>query len=254
MRVRTTLGSVEYLEYRAKFRKDFRFWDARVALAAQLNALYHHLFPVQYDASQSPAFSNQREHEFYRLISERLFPLDVSMLDGDPSFVHPGIPIKGMQEHDWINGCCPFAKLQMIYKLALVLSGSKPEAWRSLGVNKRPEPPLGGLGWSLFVYACRVDPSPLQHLPLAFHMATYSTGSIWLDTPPGAAFFMEWTGPNIRSLIVAQQTAQAMNQALVGLEIWLSEDSSRVKRAVEVWNRAGQAARQELAARQEQRA
>jgi len=166
MWIRTPLGAAEYLQMLTKF--DRKMWDERLELADTLNGIYREMFKREYDSSGAPPFSVTREHELYRLISRQLFPLPLEPLDLDPDFFYPAIPVTGTQQHDWIDGCCPFDTLQLVFKLALLLSGSKPDAWKSLGLVQPPAGLLGAVGWTHFCYACAVDPSPLQYLPRVF--------------------------------------------------------------------------------------
>ena len=243
VRVRTPLGAAEYFQIQTFERSGPRTWHARIQVVLAVCNLYREMFPVQYQASQSPPFSIQREHEFYRLVNEKLFPLDVSDLDREPMFFWPSIPIRGNQQHDWVNGCCPFDQIQTVFKLALVLSGRKPGGWRLLGLQEEPAPPLGRVAWSLFVYACAVDETPLRWLPLAFDMTCYATGNVWLDAPPGAFFALDWSGEHVAKLLLARMQADDINHKVLALNRWLVEDPARIHMAVELWN---EAAREEM--------
>ncbi len=83
--------------------------------------IYREMFPREYAASQSAPYSTAREQEFYRLVAQKLFPLDLEEMEGEPEYFLPGIQIKNLQLHDWMNGCCPFERIEVVFKLAIIL-------------------------------------------------------------------------------------------------------------------------------------
>jgi hypothetical protein len=167
------------------------------------------------------------------------------MVEADPEFFWPFIPVKGTQQHDWINGCCEFENLQTVFKLVLVLSGMESERWRDLGIRRAPAPPLEALRWTHFVYACAVDVTPLRYLPLAFNLVFYKTGNAWLDVPREASFGFEWSAENVAKLFLARRQAEEINLNVLTLNRWLVENRSEVLRVVEMWNRAAEMERQD---------
>jgi hypothetical protein len=255
-RVRTPLGASEFLEMCIFDENGRGAFDERVKLALTVCNLYREMFPREYRASQSPPFSTQREQEFYRLVNLRLFPLCISenrretevddLIRRHPRFFLPFILVSGTQQHGWINGCCGFDGIQIVFKLALALIGHEsPRGWQALSSYYRlardlhPSPPLAAVGWTHFAYSCAVDDSPLRHLPLAFHMVVYKTGNPWLDVPPGEAFGMEWGKHNVARLFLARRQAEEINASVLTLNQWLVEDpATRIARAVELWNAA----------------
>lgn len=245
MRVRTPLGAAEFLTMSRTVGR--AAYKERVELALALEDLYREIFRIEHRATQSPPFSTQREHEFFRLVNARLFPIDVSMLDEEPLFFWPGIPLTGTQQHDWIEGCCPFQTLQTVFKLGLVLSGQAPGRWKALNILREPAPPLEAVGWTLFVYACAVEESPLRMMPMVFNMLSYKTNNPWLDIPPGMSMYLDWTPENVARLCVARQQADRINTRVLELERWLLEDpTARIGRVVEIWNTAAMMERQGL--------
>lgn len=258
-RMRTPMGAAERLTMRAKFGGADGH-EQRLKLAAECCRLYRELFPREYAASQAPHFSIQREHEFYRLVNNKLFPLCVAydderraseigaLIDHDPRFFLPAIPITGTQQHDWVNGCCGFANIQTVFKLALALIRHEgPRGWDALCVflgvphDPPPAPPLAAVGWTLFKYSCEVEESPLRFLPLAFELVTYKTGCVWLDVPPGLTHLslLDWTGENIARLLIHRHRGEEINAQVLALDAWLDEDPpARIRRAVELWNNA----------------
>lgn len=255
LRVRTPLGAAEYLRMRAA-QTEGR-WDTsqagretlfeqRVSIAITVMELYQLLFPREYSASQSPSYSVAREHEFYRLVARRLFPLDLEPLDSHPEFFMPGIIVRGAQEHDWTRECCPFASLQTSFKVARVLGGAygargweRLRSYFQLPHEPVPAAPLGALGWTQFTYACRVDGSRLKDLPLAFNFVNYKTGNPWLDTLPGAYMGFDWSPENVAKLLLHRQRMEAMNGFVLLLDRWFEADpQARITRVIEMWNRA----------------
>jgi hypothetical protein len=238
MRIRTPLGAADFLATALAHRRDL--FDNRARLAATKMGLYRDLFPREYEASGSPPFSTQCEHEFYRLVKERLFPLDLEMVEDDPEFFWPFIPVRGTQQHDWINGCCSFEDLQTVFKLVLVLGGQETGRWRDLGLRCAPAPPLEALGWTHFIYSCAVDVTPLRYLPLAFNLVFYKTGNYWLDVPRGASFGYDWSAENVAKLFLARKQAEEINLNVLTLNLWLVEDRAELFRAVDMWNKAAE--------------
>lgn len=254
MRTRTPAGAAEYLKVRATH--DPEAWDARVKLSMDLMDIYRELFPRHYSASRSPYFSTAREHELYRLINHHLFTLCEDgdgrhaelerMIESDHNFMFPYIPVEGIQQHDWIQGCCPFQNLQLVFQLVLVLSNHprwkrhREPFLREQGLSpEQVAPALGALGWSLFNYYLAVGGTWLKFLPLAFRMVAYSTGSPWLDVPPGAGKIgFEWSRHNVGMLFQARRTAEAINNHVYQLNQWLSETHVGVILAIQLWNDA----------------
>jgi hypothetical protein len=254
-RVQTPLGAAEYLDSSATHGP--ATFDKRVRLALDCLELYREVFPQEYARSTSPHFSTAREHEFYRLVHQRLFPLLLSEdtdvlthLDREPQFFLPFIPMKGIQEHLWAGGCFDFQKIGLAYQLAQVLSqqtGAGGSGWTALclhyGLPKvpTPAPPLAAFGWTHFVYACRVEETPLKHLPLAFHLITYKTGNMWLDLPQLGYLGFEWSREELTRLVLARDQANDLTLAVDALANWLAEDPpARIMRAVKLWNGAAE--------------
>lgn len=236
-RASNPIGATELLKLCAFDRHGRGAFDERVKLAATTCQIYRELFPHDYANSQTPHFSSAREQEFYLLVETRLFPLGFDEYKDDPDFFLPYIPIKGNQQHDWVNGCCSFEDLQTVFKLALVLSGAKPDRWPSLGLKRKPAPPLAALGWTQFMYACVSDNSPLAYLPMVFQMIAYKTGNIWIDTPSFAGSFGdEWSLENMAKLIKETLQANKINRGVMELDAWLNADRNNLLRAVMIWN------------------
>lgn len=251
-RIRTPLGAAEMLEMRAHFGgRDGH--DERLQLAAKTCHLYQEIFAREYASSQAPHFSIQREHEFYGLVDARLFPLQlqegVSLkqnIEHDPRFFLPFIPVRPAQQHNWVEGCCGFDGTQLVFQLALVLARHHlSEGWgtfarlRGLEGLPEPAPPVAGLGWIFFLYACGVEQSPLRDLRLPFHMIAYKTGSVWLDLPPIGMIGQEWSPEEVAKLLQHRRRAEEINARVVRLNLWLLEDlRARVGRVIEIWNKA----------------
>jgi hypothetical protein len=255
VRRRTPLGASEYLKIisHSVFTPELaqKALSERHELVQTKMSLYSELFPREYRASQAPPFSNQREHEFYTLVSRRLFPLALKPLE-DPRFFYPYIPINGQQEHDWHADCCGYETLQIMFRLVKLLSGRKPDWWRRMGLTESPAPPLNALGWTLFIYSLAVEQSPLRYMGHCFNLVFYRTRNTWLDAPNAARtgdapmFWFEWSAANIAKLMLQRVEADRINFAVRELEEWLQEDPNpRIARVVELWNAAARTADRE---------
>lgn len=261
MRARTPLGAAEFLSMRSGLTPGVhgygspllfararelgpeplrQMFDERVELSVTKMEIYREFFPLEYHASQSSAYSLQREHELYALIRARLFPLDEDLIAATPGMFLPAIPIQGSQQHDWENGCCSFDKLQTVFKLALVLSGRKgPAGWRQVGIDLEPAPPLAAEAWTLFAYALAVESTPLTFLIRAFNLTCYATGNPWLDAPRDNYVAVPWSAQNVALLAMARVSAIDLNHSVMILDRWLDEaPKERLTRAVELWNAA----------------
>jgi len=254
----TPLGAAEYLMVSPTHGDAY---EKRVRLALEVCTLYRERFPEEYSRSAAPPFSTAREHEFYRLVDGRLFPLrmhEVFSLDlllrREPNHFFPFIPVKGTQRHTWAGGCFDFQEIEPSFKLAQVLSyytGAGGRGWNALkwlyGLRGIPEPapPLAAVGWSLFAYSCAVEGSPLAHLPLAFKMISYKTGNVWLDLPPVGYVGWEWSDEKLTELAVCWRLAGDLTDSLRELDAFIAEDpQARIARAVELWNKAAEVERQ----------
>ena len=257
-RARTPLGAAEYLTASVTHGRDT--YEKRVRVALEVTGLYRELFPEEYEASAAPPFSTQREHEFYRLVESRLFPLLLSEsvdlethLRREPNFFLPFIPMRGTQKHIWMGGCFHFQEIGSAHKVAQVLSwytGAGGRGWMALkhyfGLEGVPEPaaPVAAVGWSLFAYSCAVEESPLKHLPRAFDMIAYKTGNPWLDLPQIGYMGFEWSGERVQHLATLWQHARELDEQITGLDRWLDEEPrERIGRAIELWNRAAEVER-----------
>lgn len=252
LRARTTLGAAEYLELKVAYPP--AEYEERLKVAIAVCDLYRELFSFQYTASQSPLYSLQREQEFYVLADRHIFPLggDVAeMIRREPCFFMPVITVKSMQEHDWRQGRFDFHKIGTAYKLAQVLSErawtlTGGAGWQTLvrlyGLDcAAPAPPLCGVGWQLFTYACAVEESSLRYLPAAFHVTNHSTQSVYLDIPQGAGFGFEWTGENVVQLLLHRRRAGEVLASVMACDEWLNDaPRERITRAVELWNKAAE--------------
>jgi hypothetical protein len=254
-RARTPLGAGEYLAcVRHHARENY---DKRLNVAVDCLSIYRQAFPEQYARSTAPPFSVQREHEFYKLVHTQCFPLVVdeqtdllTYLEREPRFFLPFIPVRGLQRYEWIPGAFDYAKIELPFQVALLLSGMLPDdladepiAIDGLGCPTdfpRPALPLGGLGWSLFVHALKTEDSPLAYLPAAFELVTYKTGNLWLDMPRQAGLLGHaWSPERVAELALMRAKADQYDIAMRKLHNWLREDlSARLTRAVTLWNTA----------------
>jgi hypothetical protein len=258
LRTRTSAGAVEYLKVLSTHQP--QGWDARVKLSLDLMEIYRELFAEPYRASCSPPYSTAREHELYRLVNQFCFPLCIAedrktiliekLIEEDPNFILPVIPVAGTQQHDWINGCCPFQDIQTIFKLVLVLANHQTSRkHRESFLNtygfdsSMVAPPLGAYSWTHFEYWCATSGGGgtwLGYLPLAFKMVAYKTGSPWLDIPPNSGDVgFPWTPKNIALLLQARRRAEEINQQVSALNHWLDVTGRvGVTLAIQIWNDA----------------
>lgn len=255
-RLRTPIGSAEYLKM-LYFQRADRHEDsknttgARIAICVEVMELYRALFPREYAASMSPAFSIAREQEFYRLLNLRMFPVELSQVDAEPEFFWPGIPISSKQPHDWErihehgweDGCARYEKLETAYKLAMTMcEHRRPGMWRKLGLREEPAPPLSKIPWSLFVYTCRIEDTPIKYLPLAFYITHSETGNLWLDTPKETPLSgmprIEWNLGNVIALFSSRTQASMLLDNVNQCSAWLDQSPANLRYAAHLWNQA----------------
>lgn len=255
-RIRTPLGAGEYLDC-LRFRTISTAFTNRIEIALESMRIYRELFSVQYRNSISPAFSIQREQELYLLIHAHCFPLVfengltvADLIRREPRFFLPFVPVRGLQRYDWHTGDGISDELEIGYQLALYLS--TPEADRSdsmtiagLSVSKDfppAAPPLGSVGWSLFMNHCKVIGGPLRFLPMAFQLIGYKTGNLWLDLPARVGHTMRpWTLEEIGLLTLMRFEADQYITSQNALHNWFFADvRARLRLAIEVWNDAAE--------------
>jgi hypothetical protein len=255
-RALTPYGAVEYLS--AKAEKLPEIYKLRLKIMLECMTIYRFVFPKEYARSGSPHFSFQREHELYRLIHHKLFPLQYDHgfdLEVDiartPNFFLPAIPVSGRQRHDWLTEGLNFERIGPAFALATALSRRVEGAWDQLVGHYKladcptPAAALHSVGWTLFVYSCSVEETPLRWLPTVFDMMGYDTGNPWLDLPPGALAVREWSLQEVMNLHVFKADAEDQALAVTFLAGYLNQDPKpRIKRAVEIWNAASLKAEQ----------
>jgi len=248
-RARTPLGAAEFLDYHATRERES--FDKRLRITLECMKIYRFAFPREYARSASPYFSVQREQELYRLINTKLFPLmwgagfDLDAhINRDPRFFLPVIPVRGLQRYVWEPGCVELAKVGPAFGLALALR-QFPGAWEFMvqeyGLTDCPDPapPLAAVGWTLYMYSCAVEDSPLRWFPRVFEMTSYKTGNTWLDLPPIGSVGMEWSLEQVMKLHLMKSAAVDLSIAVTAIAGYLALDPKpRIKRAVEIWNTA----------------
>lgn len=251
IRTRTPLGAAEYLDVALTDRGSYDKW---LEVALNCMEIYRGLFPEEWGHSTSPYLSTQREQELYRLVNDGLFPLMVSESDDVEAFIRQSpqfrlqfIPMRGLQRHLWMGGRFNVGEIETAFRVAAVLAKQFEggESWSVLrthyDLQQVPEPadPLAAVGWSLFVYSCQVEDSPLCYLPMAFNMISYKTGNPWLDLPPVGLCGFAWSLEKIIELSIGMVRAQQIGEDIVELSTWLEEDPApRIARVVELWNDA----------------
>ena len=92
-----------------------------------------------------------------------------------------------------------------------------------------------------FTELCVSEQTPLRHLPTAFVMQSYGTGSMWLDCLPGAMLAFDWKVDEVHRLHVHWVVARRMFRAIEILSEWfMGAPVERFGRAVELWNQSAQ--------------
>lgn len=247
-RTQTPFGATEFLDYHST--RERSSFDKRLKIATECMSIYRQAFAEEYRRSGSPYFSIQREHELYRLIDSKLFPLlwgDLdwrAVMEQHADFFFPAIPVRGLQRYLWEPGGVDLTEVGPAFLLALAMR-QFPGAWEMLAQQydltncPLPAPPLGAVGWTLLVYSCAVEGTPVRWLPGVFEMTSYKTGNPWLDLPPIGTAGMQWSLEEVMKLHIMKSAAADMSIAVTALAGYLVEDpKARIKRAVEIWNDA----------------
>jgi hypothetical protein len=253
-RVRTPLGAVEFLAQTDLHGRDT--YDKRVVFALESVELYREYFPDEHAASQAPPFSTQAEQEFLRLVDAKLFPLILNVgrslereIREEPSIFLPFIPLRGVQAHHWCDGDFDWRRIETPFKVAQVLSwmtGAGGRGWQALkhyfGLDC-PEPrapTYGAVGWSLFVFSCATDETPLRYMPQAFNYISYKTGNPWLDIPQcRGCVTCPWSSKSMANLHVAWLGVQKLGAQITELAEWFDADPrGRIARVIELWNKS----------------
>jgi hypothetical protein len=239
LRARTPSGAIEYLTAAS----DYEEMEARRKLALSLSNLFREFFLRQHHFCPAPLFSLEREHEFYRLVSQCLFPLDLTPVLHNRDWMYPVIPIRCQQPHDWLNRDYDFEELESPFQIVHAFFDVDNEGfWRKLsGLYNLPASlkpaPFSRVNANTFMGRCVSQKTLLMHLPVAVVMQTYGTGSAWLDCPPGAMMGMSWTSGDVRKLAAHWTVALKMFQAIHALSRWIDESPvERISLAVALWN------------------
>lgn len=169
-----------------------RFIPAREAIAqiavwqesSRILQLYRQYFPQEFAYSTAstivpihhgePGYS-EREHEFFKLVDQRLFGLPETMFDMERL---PGIPIYpiGIDWEDEREN----ARLSLRAAMALVSDDDTMlwDAW--LPPHLRPL--SGERDWKCFAELCRNAKGLAVRFPLLLELVALDTGNLWLDT------------------------------------------------------------------------
>jgi hypothetical protein len=169
----------------------------------------------------------------------------LDVLEREPNFFFPFIPVRGTQKHHWIPGHFNFEEIDLPFQLVTLLVNQNTEQVDAVltrwGVQKKPAPPFAAIGWGEFTYSCAIQESPLRFLPTAFNLVAYKTNNPWLDLPP-SDFFMqqvEWSLENVAKLSVAWAYVKDADAAMRQLHNWFLEDpAKRIGQAIGLWNHA----------------
>jgi hypothetical protein len=246
-RARTPRGAAEFL---TMCRTDYA---SRVRSGLTILSLYERLFPKEYANSTRPPFTTERETEFYHLVNERKFPVDLTPCYKHPNWVYLWIPIRCVQKYDFILGPrVPFEQWPQAFQLIIALCNTFKRAdwWPRLarlhGLPERPRPrDWETVSVNRFAELCIGEPNPLNMLPAAFLVVSYRTGNLFLDSHPlnptykalNACF--EWNVQNVETLAAHWREGKQIITKIAALSAWLAQSpAERMSRAVELWNAA----------------
>jgi hypothetical protein len=227
-----------------------RFLDHRLQSAPILE-LYEQLFPLEWATStkdknlerEHHAYS-EREMEFFRLVDERLFPLDMDWLYDnvweERTAVIPA-QVWATSLDPWNE---PIDEFRLGWQLLLVLVGFHREADIEFDAENRFFAPLaatvpGKASWDYLQEACQKAEEPVCHLCLAIDMLDHDTGNVWCDVTADMGFdYPLWSEEAVRDL--ADQFAEARELWLKTEHLldWLEASPAHVKEIVQLWNNA----------------
>lgn len=246
VRTLTPRGATEYLEME---RPD---WNERVEAGLTIINCYREIFPEEFGNSTRPPFSTERETEFYHLISQHKFPIDLTPLYQYSNWIYGWIPIKLVQKHDWIEGCgCDFEQLEHVFQLVIALTNHEgehdlwPQFAHMYGIPREPRPADHRGDAQLFesfVVRCSREPG-LRALSSVFGMFSYSTGNLFLDAHPSSLDWQrnawDWNARNVEALAAHWKQGKRLLLDVAALNEWLKQSpTQRIGRAIALWNEA----------------
>lgn len=226
----------------------------------KLMALYQHYFPAEFAASALSAHRpargvyTQAELEFFRLVSERLFPLEEIWLDeAEGRFDVIPVTPHGLE---WVESDPADFRpgWQLLLRLYMTCLGEWNEGEDGdPGPNASPEVPSeiqedlaallpkGGavtLDWRKLSDLCRTGrvAEPLRHLSLCFDVIGHDTGCVWLDADSYYhTIHAVWDRENIDWLTTEWAECLQKSEGVNALIEWLEESPGNMRQAVKLW-------------------
>lgn len=223
-------------------------WLEKKRRYSEFLLLYLQLFPSEFAASDASieveeAWSySPREIEFFYLVDERLFPLNIDFLsdvgaDGErvdviypipyemPWWYEPEVLSLGWQILRLLAG---IEATQQIRVQLATMPGLAPDLLAALLAlpGRLTMPPDRYVAH--VCRHCETDPSsPLRDLGLALALLLQQTGNPWLDTDSDNEFLYEgywWTLEHVQEIAADYQAAQAIEQRMRAFVAWLEEN------------------------------
>jgi len=199
--------------------------------------LYLHLFPSEYAASEASIeiedvwSYSQREVEFFFLVDERLFPLDIDSINdaGANGERIEGIYPRPYEMPWWYEP----ESLSVGWQVLLLLSGSSAREQAQQKLSDMQCLPadlltaLAEVAEPLTLPQVQDASSPLSDLGLALALLEQKTGNTWLDTDPDNEFLYEgylWSIEHIKEIAAEYSAAQAIEQRVRVFVEWLEAD------------------------------
>ena len=224
----------------------------------QILGLYQTLFPETYARTTASRYVNPAseghsplELEFLERL-EQVIPVSDWTIEAAQESQLPGFPIWDMGIDLYDEGAIEhfYPALQQLLPLSRegrhLLENIDGQEWyegtfgRELNTLQHPEQvPLDRLRQRF-----NRHPLPLRFLPLLLSILDKRTGNDWLDSVNNEAWFgygsqttIEWTEPNLRSLIQQWDKAQALLKQTQALLDWLEGDlPRRFNEILDLWN------------------
>jgi hypothetical protein len=218
-----------------------------------LLALYEELFPCEWAVSRAPLFAparhcdcyTAREVEFFELVDHHVAPLYLDwLLDGDEERT-PYIPVRPLQDYDWVYDETDYADLLTGYQLALALNSEAPEVWAAFCELHHYDPPALPAQVVNGPRLCRLTKAtrtPARALSTAVNLTTYDTGNPLLDWHPemGGPDVL-WTSAHLRLLQAWRREAERLQRSVQRFSRWLDGDEKheKITFCLRLWNLAG---------------
>lgn len=220
----------------------------RYVEAVALLQLYQSTFPEEFAASVAERSSVNGGHsgaevEFFHLIHERLFPLEMLLDDVLDEERYSFIPVEPLGIDQWDQ---PFEDFDLGWQLLFLLTGEG-----ELDVVEVDDETHAQLARLLStISAGQVDAQvmerlaaqvggPLEGLLDAIRMIDHNTGTVWLDiTYECGCYDADWSAETLRVLADEYRQARSILNRVDRLLSWLTDDPvQHFQEAIDLWNR-----------------